>query len=144
MLSINSSAQNFTPNFTGQKYFKLPTKEVLECATGKLSPETLEKPDGLFTIFSNLFSLKKNDLKDFAKVPLGLDLYALSSGVIIRTNNPAIAQISQRIKDLPMAQMAEEINKITRKIGDILNVKVDDGIKEYKVVNGKVSISKVD
>lgn len=142
IMKINRISNNYTPNFQSVKYFKLPTKEVLECAAGKFSPETLSEPTGLMTIFSKLFSLNKRDLKEFASDPLGLHLYAISSGVIIRTNNPAIAQISQKIKNLPAAQMKEEINKITNKIGEILNVSVDDAIKEYKVRDNKVSIVK--
>ena len=142
MITNNITTPNYTPNFCALKNFKLPTKEVLECTTGKLSNETIEKPEGLFSIFSKLFCLKKTDIKDFAKTPLALDLYTISSGVMIKTNNPAIAHISNRIKSLPTEQMTQEINQIIKKMGNTLNIQIDDEITGYKVANGKISIIK--
>lgn len=142
-MKINRTSNNYAPKFCAIKNFKLPTKEVLECATGKLSPETINKPDGLFTIFSKLFSLKKSDIKDFTKTPMALDLYTISTGAMIRANNPAISKISVKLKEIPAAETAEEINKITKKIGNTLNIQIDDAITSYRVNNERISISKV-
>lgn len=141
-MQVNNNKITYTPNFQAIKHLKLPTKEVLECAAGKFSQETLSQPDGLLTVFSKLFSLKMKDFEDLNKNPMGLDLYAISSGIIIKANNPGIAQIVQRIKNLPAAQFRQEIDKITKKMGSILNVTVDDAIKEYKSVDGKIITSK--
>lgn len=144
MLTNNRISPKYTPNFCAIKNYKLPTKEVLECATGKLSPETLNNPNGLFTIFSKLFLIKKSDFKDFVKTPMALDLYTLSSGTMIRANNPAISKISTKIKALPTELTSEEIMKISNKIGTTLNIQIDDSITKYTVDKGKISISKID
>lgn len=134
----NRSTQNFQAN----KIFKFPTKEVLECSTGIFSTETLDKPSGVFKIFKELYNLKSKDLKDLQKIPLGFHLYAMSSGAIIKANNPQIAKYSNAIERLPQNIQNEQINKITHNLGSQINITIDDKIKSYSVVNGKLNTSK--
>lgn len=141
-MQLSRTTGRYTPNFQAVKHYKLPTREVLECVTGKISQETLNDPSGLFTIFSKLFSLKKRDLNDFAQIPLGLNVYAMSSGLIIKANNPEIAKIAQKIKELPASKNTDEITRITRKLGSIVNIGVDDNIREYRIVNGELHTTK--
>lgn len=87
--------------------------------------------------------MTKNDLKDLNKSPLGFNIYTLSSGIIIKANNPDIAMMAKNIQNLPKTLQLEKINNITQKIGSNINVSIDDSIKSYKMVNGEIVITKV-
>ncbi|HIS36574.1 TPA: hypothetical protein IAC10_08095 [Candidatus Scatousia excrementigallinarum] len=144
-MQINNSTPKttYTPNFQSIKTFRLPTREVLECTVGKYSQKTLSEPSGLLKVFSKLYDLTKNDLKDLNKSPLGFNIYTLSSGIIIKANNPDIAMMSKNIQNLPKTLQLEKINNITQKIGSNINVSIDDSIKSYKMVNGEIVTTKV-
>lgn len=138
---VHNSA-TYTPNFQALKQFKLPTREVIECATGKISPETLENPMGILTIFSKLYDIPMKNLADLAKVPLGFNIYTVSSGTIIKANNPEIMHLSNRINQMPKTIQIQEIKNASEKIGKELNIVIDDNIKTYNVVNGEIIVGK--
>lgn len=134
---VQNSA-NYAPNFQSLKHFKLPTKEVLECATGKISQETLENPKGMLKIFSKLYDIPMKNLADLQTVPLGLNIYTFSSGTIIKANNPEIFAMSKRIVKLPKTLQQEEINRIIQRVGSQLDITIDDNIKAYKTIDGEI------
>lgn len=136
--------QNYTPNFQALKKFKLPTREVLECATGKISQDTIKNPKGILTIFSKLYDIPMKNLYDLVETPLGFNIYTVSSGTIIKANNPDVMRISNKISQMPNPLQAHEIKRISEKIGTELNIVVDDKIKRYNVVNGKIIVGKSD
>lgn len=141
-MQITPIQNRSTQNFQANKIFKFPTKEVLECSTGIFSKETLDKPSGVFKIFKELYNLKSKDLKDFHTIPLGFHLYAMSSGAIIKANNPQIAKYSNAIEKLPQNIQNDQINRITQKLGSQINITIDDKIKSYNIANGKVNFTK--
>lgn len=141
-MQITPIQNRSTQNFQANKVFKLPTKEVLECTTGIFSKETLDRPSGVLKIFKELYNLKSKDLKNFQKIPLGFHLYAISSGTMIKANNPQIAKYSNAIEKLPKNIQSDQINRITQKLGSQINITIDDKIKSYSVVNGKLNTSK--
>lgn len=134
--------KNFTPNFQSIKTFKLPTREVLECATGRVSLETLENPKGILSIFSQIHSIPMKSLMDLHEVPLGFNIYTVSTGTMIKANNPEILKISQKIDEMPKSIQLQEIKNISNSIGNTLNVVIDDNIKTYSVIDGKISVGK--
>ncbi len=134
--------KNFTPNFQSIKTFKLPTREVLECATGRVSLETLENPKGILSIFSQIHSIPMKSLMDLHEVPLGFNIYTVSTGTMIKANNPEILKISQKIDEMPKSIQLQEIKNISNRIGNTLNVVIDDNIKTYSVIDGKISVGK--
>ena len=142
MQIANQNPNTYAPNFQAMKNFRLPTKEVLECTTGIFSSETRENPKNMLKIFSKLYDIKPQTLSDINRIPLSFHIYALSSGTMIKANNPDILKLSNKISKMPKESQIDEINKATDKIGNLINIVIDDSIKAYKNVDGQIITTK--
>ena len=128
-LNINTPKNNI--NFQAKNKYTLPTRIALECATDTISKKTKEAPMELFSTYKKLFHLDDRDIVSICTTPMAELLYELSTGRILRKNNPKIQQFCERVNTMPEGQRLIEIDKMVNKIGEKINVVVDDSINTY-------------
>ena len=120
-----------TPSFTGFSKYKLPTREVLECATNLITPETLKSPKPMLNMFKDLYHLSPREANDVITVPMGFELYTVATGKMITRNNPKVSEIVKKIQTYPKSEQIQKIKDYSNKVGKYIDIIINDKIRAY-------------